>query len=359
MSSFQPSTPSHRGSPQPKRVKTFDLNEKVGVHPDDDTEGPRTPGATIETANQASTQLDRLTLVTFNVAACQPSAMAIHSWTTDDSLQAIREEVILEQPDIIALQEFPEFALYRTSRIFPDHELLGSRTSHAPYVTLFVRKGIQAKLVPVHADINVHLPAVVAELSYPSEGGDNDEVGRRRRLWIASVHLEPFADGAEVRHQQVQSLLQLALRSKVPLVLAGDFNMRVTEDATMEGEGYDLLDFWKEAGSDFTTKYSWNTRNEINKGGYFNQYYGTRTREYIARYDRIYYHGSVLDIRNDGQQPSQVDSKSDLTNIPSIPSITVESFKLIANRPVGSSKYHFLSDHFGISSTFNLQWAAD
>jgi endonuclease/exonuclease/phosphatase family metal-dependent hydrolase len=267
----------------------------------------------------------------------------------------MREEVIVENPDVIALQEFPEFALYRTSRLFPDHELLGSHTSHAPYVTLFVRKGIQAKLVPVRAESTVGLPAVVAELIYPFEGGDSDD-DRCRRLWIASVHLEPYASGAEIRQQQVQSLLQLALRSKVPLIVAGDLNMRVAEDATMEGAGFDLSDFWKLAGSDITTKYSWNTRNEVNRGGYFNQFYGTGTREYIARYDRIYYHGTRT-TSSTGRQSK--DTKSESGHATLRPSIEVESFKLIANRPVGSSKHHFLSDHFGISSTFNLQWAAD
>jgi endonuclease/exonuclease/phosphatase family metal-dependent hydrolase len=374
-SSFRPSTqsPQYEGSSRPnKRVRTSQHHQNEGddvVDTDNDDnnsdqEGPSTPGATIEIASEAATKLEKLTLVTYNIVACQPSAMASHLWSKDDSLQAIREEVVKEQPDIIALQEFPEFALFRTSRLFPDHDLLGYHTSHAPYVTLFVRKGIQAKLVPVHDDSNgVHLPAVVAELSYPplEEGGSYNEYKEenrrsRRRLWIASVHLEPFANGADCRHLQVQSLIQSANRFKVPLIVAGDLNMRVAEDATMEGVGYDLLDFWKLAGSNFTTKYTWNTRNEIKNGGYFNQFYGTTTREYISRYDRIYFHRTVAKTNNNGQ--ASEDSKKSAID-ENFPPITVKSFKLMANRPVGSSKHHFLSDHFGISSTFTLKWAPD
>jgi hypothetical protein len=38
--------------------------------------------------------------------------------------------------------------------------------------------------------------------------------------------------------------------------------------------------------------------------------------------------------------------------------IAMESLVLIANNPIGRSKHHFLSDHFGMSTTFRLLWKA-
>lgn len=342
-------------SPQHKRVKTVDTKEGETIDNEDNNDGPHTPRATICKSSVAATQLERLALVTYNVAACRPSARAPRSWDEEDSLQAMAEEVLHEEPDIIALQEFPEIALNRTSRLFPDHALVGSKTSHAPYVVLLVRKGIQTRMVPVDVDdSNSILPAVVAELTFRVGAGDDEHC---RRLWVASVHLEPFGDGAEVRHRQVKTLRRLALQSKVPLIVAGDFNMRVAEDTTMEGASYNLLDFWKLAGSDNSTKYTWNTRNEISNGGYFNQYYGDDTREYIARYDRIYYHCAPPVGEANGRNVK--DKNTGSQNVAKTTPIHVESFKLIANKPVGSSKHHFLSDHFGISSTLHLQWGAD
>jgi hypothetical protein len=34
--------------------------------------------------------------------------------------------------------------------------------------------------------------------------------------------------------------------------------------------------------------------------------------------------------------------------------VVVPSFRLIANKPVGSSKFHFLSDHFGIAAEIKI-----
>ena len=94
-----------------------------------------------------------------------------------------------------------------------------------------------------------------------------------------------------------------------------------------------LLDGWKLAGSQDLTRYTWDTidhRDDV-QGGSFNQYYGGSTRQYQARYDRIYCSKTaVADIR-------------------------VPSFDLIANLPLTSNN-HFLSDHFGISAVVNIQW---
>jgi hypothetical protein len=38
--------------------------------------------------------------------------------------------------------------------------------------------------------------------------------------------------------------------------------------------------------------------------------------------------------------------------------LKVDSFGLIADKPMEPSKRHFLSDHFGISSEFTIRWNA-
>jgi endonuclease/exonuclease/phosphatase family metal-dependent hydrolase len=201
-----------------------------------------------------------LSIVSFNVAGCEQSKRAPSSWSVEDSLIAIEQEIVRKSPDIIALQEVPPFALDRRS-IFPNYQIIGSQSSHAPYVVLLVRKEIPAKRI--HLD--GHIPAVVAELQMSMSGKieeDSYGVGRDRliTLWVASVHLEPFQSGAERRRQQLQSLANKARLAHIPaLFIAGDTNMRVSEDKVAENEkngGLQLKDFWKLAGSNIETKYT-------------------------------------------------------------------------------------------------------
>jgi hypothetical protein len=80
----------------------------------------------------------------------------------------------------------------------------------------------------------------------------------------------------------------------------------------------------------------------LNKGGFFNQYYGTSTREYVARYDRLYF-----------VDPTKTAASSDDDKR----MLQVTSFQFIADKPIGNSKRHFLSDHFGVLSRFNIKWS--
>ena len=121
--------------------------------------------------------------------------------------------------------------------------------------------------------------------------------------------------------------------------------MRVAEDMVAEVE-LGMIDLWRLAGQSFDTKYTWNTRNEIDRGGYFNQYYGRDTREYVARYDRMYA------VNFEAQKKNSQDENGTKAIIDKA------TFALVANEPVGESKHHFLSDHFGIASTFKIYWKA-
>lgn len=245
-------------TPVAKRLKTSG---------DEDAAGDAMP----RISNAKSTQLDNskqkanvvsLKLVSFNMARCQPSQVAPPEWTQDDSLQAMEKEILQGEPDIIALQEAPPFALDR-KRIFSEFQLIGSQTSHAPHVALFVHEQWNAKRILQDSLDSFDfegLPAVMAEIDISSKPKDNDdnpdtEQQQQRRLWVASVHLEPFAGGAAIRKRQLQALSQHARAANVPLIIAGDTNMRVSEDSMAEGD-LGLQDLWKFAGSDFQTKYT-------------------------------------------------------------------------------------------------------
>jgi endonuclease/exonuclease/phosphatase family metal-dependent hydrolase len=172
-----------------------------------------------------------------------------------DSAQAIKSEILKDNPDVIALQEFPE--QYSKTMLSEGYKLVGTKTTHAPYVALFVRKEIDVKRVKSN-QID-RLPVVVGELLF-SFHDKQDHHHQQQRVWIASVHLEPFGEGALTRKNQLQSLVEEAKKEKVPLIIAGDTNMRVAEDYAAENApdrgGLGLSDLWKLAGGDISTKYT-------------------------------------------------------------------------------------------------------
>ena len=286
-----------------------------------------------------------LKLASMNIAGSVPSAEAPPSWDVMHSARAIRGEILNTDPDIIALQECPSrdglSSAQWAESLFEDYHAMGSAPAHAANVVLLIRKTLapKSKLVPLQGTF---LPAVMIQL----EIGPNNQ-----SVCVASCHLEPFLRGSVGRQQQVEDLLEKA--SPVPLILTGDTNMRETEDDVMENQLH-LLDAWKLAGSDLDTKYSWDTMDHrSNKGqdirssrtfGSFNKYYGDSTRQYQARYDRLYIH-----------QGNKVEQK--LEQSQSLFNVSVPNFQLIANKPMQGSKTHFLSDHFGIYIQIDLEWS--
>jgi endonuclease/exonuclease/phosphatase family metal-dependent hydrolase len=265
-------------------------------------------------------------------------------------LVKVQQLVLQQDPDVIALQEVPSFVLH--SRWFSEYSLIGYQESHAHNVVLLVHKRHPAA-VRVDIDTRLGLPAVMAEIDFlPPCTNTNYAAagGNRRKILVTSVHLEPFVDGARMRKRQLGCLAKIAMeRDSTPLLIAGDTNMRVAEDPVAE-QKLGFLDLWKVAGSDFGTKYTWNTRNELKDGRYFNEYYGGDTREYVARYDRIYA-ANVMTASTRSKK-----RKDDSSEEESQDSIENATFDLVANRPVGDSKRHFLSDHFGITSTVQVVW---
>lgn len=279
------------------------------------------------------------TLVSINVAGCVPSKMAPESWTENNSIDAVRAEIISHRPDWIALQESPG-GVELVDQVFgPEgYKAVGATYSHADQVVVLVKKEIKANLIPMPG-----LPVIMAELELGSE------TGIPHRLMLASVHLEPFAQGNHRRAQQMEAIVEEAKSRSLAVVIAGDTNMRPTEDMVMEDD-FQLLDVWKLAGSNPSTQFTWDTMDHRTdaagrgkggdkKDGYFNQYYGQSTRQYTARYDRIYVHHANHSI----DVLATTDNCSPVT------------FDLIANRPM-TSKLDFLSDHFGVVSKLPIQW---
>jgi endonuclease/exonuclease/phosphatase (EEP) superfamily protein YafD len=205
--------------------------------------------------NHDDAQRHSLTLVTFNVARGRPSGAAPTSWTQADSLSAMQQEILVHRPDIIALQEFPWILPGEDPILFPEYQLVGYTKSHAPYVVLYVHKELKTTRIPTEKD---GMPAVIAEIDFSSAGPNNSH-DPAKRLWVASLHLEPFGSGANIRRQQLQYLVDHAkAANSVPFILAGDTNMRVAEDTVAEHptKGLGMTDLWKAAGSDIRTKYT-------------------------------------------------------------------------------------------------------
>ncbi|CAJ1942866.1 unnamed protein product [Cylindrotheca closterium] len=285
------------------------------------------------------------TLVSMNVAGCVPSQMAPESWTQKDSIDAVRSEVISHRPDWIALQESPG-GVELVDQVFGQqgYKAVGATYSHADQVVLLVKKDIKSKLIPMPG-----LPVIMAVFDVGDGGGGEPTTAEPHRILVASVHLEPFKQGNRKRAEQMEAIVEKAKSLAIPVVIAGDTNMRPTEDTAME-EDLQLLDVWKLAGSNPSTQFTWDTidhRNDATengqedldpKEGYFNQYYGQSTRQYTARYDRIYIHHE-----NHSIDLMPTDNGSPVT------------FGLIGNKPM-TSKLDFLSDHFGVVSTLPIQW---
>jgi len=258
-------------------------------------------------------EIIELRLVTMNIAMMEPSEAAPSDWTTEKQQQVLLDQLLGSDPDILCIQECPQSDCMEQA--FPHLTRIMSKPSHMGYTSLFVKKNFT--LTPVAGPrISIHTPAVIATFLYQDHPV----------LAIASVHLKPFKTGSVLREQQVKELISAADDEGIPLLFAGDTNMRDSEDSTME-KTFDLKDIWREAGAEANSQYTWDTIDHRREGGAFNQYYGSSTRQYQRRYDRIYVHGA---------------------------NVSVTTFELLANRPIGSSKDHFLSDHFGISAQIKI-----
>jgi endonuclease/exonuclease/phosphatase family metal-dependent hydrolase len=142
-----------------------------------------------------------------------------------------------------------------------------------------------------------------------------DVLPNKTTVSVSSSHLAPFKHGAGTRLRQCQQLRESLLQeSGNNMILLGDYNMRASEDTSIEN--ILGIDAWKAAGSNQRNKFTWDSfANRYHEDGF----------AFRARFDRCYVGGSE--------------------NI-----IQVNRFGLIGNKPVvgGGSAKDFLSDHYGM-----------
>jgi endonuclease/exonuclease/phosphatase family metal-dependent hydrolase len=321
-----------------KNVYRYDRN----IQNDDD----------INHTSSSMTEPTSIKIVTMNIAQLVPSGKAPDSWVANPqlALDYLRQTLLGTNPDIIALQECPSslwvdtFLVDYQQYYYPTSSIPQTTASHAGYVALWVRKDWAAHVDAVSSA--VHLPAVAARLSFTSAAAGS----RRLEIWIASMHLEPFQQGSFTRKDQLEELLQLAshqTQEEVVVILAGDTNMRDEEDRVVE-DSLKLVDAWKAAGADPHTRFSWDTTATIANGNHNqtaggpNLSSGRNTGANQRRYDRLY-------SRHFTATPDETDRDGEIR-------VTVPSFRLIANEPIGQSTEHFLSDHFGLAAEIRIEW---
>lgn len=349
-------------------------------------------------------------LVSMNVAMCRPSAVAPPSWTPTDQMKHLVSCLLFQEnasssssssawPLVVALQECPSPEW--SDAVFGPYgyQTVASARTHMGWTCLIVLQQqestvprisvchIQPIALPEPSSTATRLssspfPAAVATmtLELPTDpttvsaaaAASNESMSppsppqRRLTCLLASVHLEPFAEGSVIRQKQLQALHNLAVSQpdSTLMIIAGDTNMREQESDFVE-RNLHFLDAWKAAGAARDTKFTWDTIDHrhgravtsgsnrrrsggkgpstANTGAWFNAYYGYEgTRQYNARYDRIYlYHKDNVASRTASASSNQRPWK-------------VQNFSLVAHRPIPPSNDHFLSDHFGISVTLNL-----
>jgi hypothetical protein len=138
----------------------------------------------------------------------------------------------------------------------------------------------------------------------------------------------PFGEGKNERYQQIQEIIRPIERDTL-LIIGGDYNMRQNEDLSVEKMG--LRDAWKESGCDKSQKNTWDSVDRSPRDrpetGPWNRYHANGY-PFACRFDRMYFRGEKNFI-----SPTH--------------------FQLFANTPL-TSPSHFLSDHFGIKTTFSL-----
>jgi endonuclease/exonuclease/phosphatase family metal-dependent hydrolase len=249
-----------------------------------------------------------ITVVSFNVCGFEPSFSAPTDFL---SFAAFSKEILKHEPSVICLQEVSSIS----TPVFCGYLLL--RSTHDKSVVLLVKEEWAHHAYRLH----VSAPAVLSQINFSSK------TGVEQSIVFGSCHLAPFKANASKRMDQTTSVVR-AVPENHPFVFAGDFNMRAVEDENVEGLGFQ--DVWKEAGMEYSQKFTWDSVDRTKQeGGSYNRYYKT-CYPFNCRFDRVYFKQSTNKM------------------------LTVKHFSLIGNKPLTNSK-HFLSDHFGMVATFDIR----
>ena len=132
----------------------------------------------------------------------------------------MQSEILRYRADVVSLQECPsEVPL---PRLQSEYNLVGSRSSHAGYVHLYILR-TQGDVERVHLP---ELPVVAGRLQLGASTLD-----------VLAMHLEPHAEGAQERCDQLRTALRIVREtaggtvSSQPrgLVILGDLNVRQSD----------------------------------------------------------------------------------------------------------------------------------
>lgn len=245
-------------------------------------------------------------ILTLNVAEFKPHSQAPREFIPQ---KVFLEELERHRADVLALQELP------LNLDIPGYQCIGTVASHCGYVGLFVLEDFASekiasvkRVLPRVMMMADDIPVVLVTIRF-LDG---------KELVVGSCHLEPFNHGKEIRLAQLQAISDISTKTKSStMILAGDMNMRQSEDVPVEEIG-SWKDAWKEAGSIRREAFTWNSK--------INHYHAEDSFQFHCRFDRVY-------LRN---------AKG------------VRTFRLMANEPldnIRSGSTYYLSDHFGIVTT--------
>lgn len=219
-------------------------------------------------------------ILSWNITQCGSKSSSESTWDDAENEKRIINYILSKKPELVSLQETPGAAW--ASEKFKDYTQVFEEQSHCGYSVLLVKTELKLK-----SDTNI----------YPTHFELND-------VAFVCVHLAPSSHGRESRFEQMCTIAE-TLNSYEKCVVIGDTNMRAIEDRDVENLGF--TDAWKQVGSNYEDKFTWNSRiNHYHENGF----------EFTARFDRAYIKG-----------------------------VNCSSFSLIGNEKDNGA---YLSDHFGI-----------
>lgn len=206
----------------------------------------------------------------------------------DERVEAIVEEIVAEQPDLVSIQEG---TLWRAGKTLPATKVRydqindiarGLRKLGHPYEVVAIVQGLDAeapstlgfdirvtsrtailaRIDPATGLSNLQIEAFLANGIFPTPAGaiantrgwaSIDVTKGDLKFRFVATHLEAFDAGVQLA--QAAELLHTGLRTRLPVVLAGDLNTAANDPSDPFHPTYQLLldaglrDAWTEAGS--------------------------------------------------------------------------------------------------------------
>eukprot|EP00546_Thalassionema_frauenfeldii_P002442 CAMPEP_0178934938 /NCGR_PEP_ID=MMETSP0786-20121207/24199_1 /TAXON_ID=186022 /ORGANISM="Thalassionema frauenfeldii, Strain CCMP 1798" /LENGTH=222 /DNA_ID=CAMNT_0020612893 /DNA_START=51 /DNA_END=716 /DNA_ORIENTATION=+ len=188
----------------------------------------------VNRATSDSLELSALTILSWNISNCQPSHEAPGKFFTNrNKCEAeIVREIMKHKADVLCLQECPE-ANWKPTFLARFYTLVGSENQ------LWVRNNMFFQRITKCDAPSVAAVALVDEYV----------------IGLSSSHLIPGKKNSLIRFEQIKSLKK-CFPCGMAFVMAGDFNMRKSEDKPVE-ERLGLVDAWKAGESRQNHMYTW------------------------------------------------------------------------------------------------------